>query len=210
MSALFFSTGSNLYRRSILHDPAAYPEPDSFRPERFINPDGSLRDDPVLTSAFGVGKRICPGRHLADATIFIAVASLLSVFNIEKSDGSGDGPDAYPFTGNGATYGFRISLIARKTRRLIVGVYPLVVHALSRAPSPQGIEGQKNLSGTIPKLHDLLRSFVLFCIGDFFFTSSARCTITRTVSRVDIVHLSVVRPCHVDECKALIRLRVGS
>ena len=103
--------------RAVLHNPVTYPEPDSFRPERFINPDGSLRDDPVVTSAFGFGKRICPGRHLADATIFIAVASLLSVFNIKKGNGTGEGPDAYPFTGNGARYGFLISVAARKTRR---------------------------------------------------------------------------------------------
>jgi len=74
-----------------------YPEPDSFKPERFINPDGSLRDDPVVTSLFGFGKRICPGRHLADATIFIVIASLLSVFDIKKAVGTEGGPEAYPF-----------------------------------------------------------------------------------------------------------------
>lgn len=87
--------------RAILHDPAMYPEPDAFKPERFINADGSFRDDPVLTSAFGFGRRICPGRHFVDASFFIVVASILSVFNIEKGKGS-DG--AYPFTGNGITY----------------------------------------------------------------------------------------------------------
>ncbi|KAI9441764.1 cytochrome P450 [Lactarius indigo] len=64
----------------ILHDPAVYPEPDAFKPERFLNQDGTLRDDPVLMSAFGYGKRICPGRHFADATLFIVVASVLSGF----------------------------------------------------------------------------------------------------------------------------------
>ncbi|KAF8504849.1 cytochrome P450 [Russula emetica] len=86
---------------AVLHDPVMFPEPDSFKPERFINPDGSLRDDPVVTSLFGSGKRICPGRHLADATIFIVIASLLSVFNIKKGDGTEGGPDMYPFTGSG-------------------------------------------------------------------------------------------------------------
>ncbi|KAH9990431.1 cytochrome P450 [Russula vinacea] len=80
---------SNIW--AILHDPVMYPEPDVFKPERFINPDGSLRDDSVLTSPFGFGKRVCPGRHLADATLFIAIASLLSVFNI-KSNLTDDGP----------------------------------------------------------------------------------------------------------------------
>ncbi|KAI0278758.1 cytochrome P450 [Russula aff. rugulosa BPL654] len=93
---------------AVLHDPVMYPEPDSFKPERFINPDGSLRDDPVVTSLFGFGKRICPGRHLADATIFIVIASLLSVFNIKKRDATEGGPDAYPFTGSGSSVPFRL------------------------------------------------------------------------------------------------------
>jgi cytochrome P450 len=70
--------------RSILHDPARYPEPDLFKPERFLNSDGTLLDDPVLTSVFGFGKRICPGRHFVDATLFMSIASLFSVFNIER------------------------------------------------------------------------------------------------------------------------------
>jgi cytochrome P450 len=94
-----------------------YPEPDVFKPERFINPNGSLREDPVLTSAFGFGKRICPGRHLADATLFIVVASLLSVFNIKKGNGTDGGPDIYPSTGSGIRCGHRISLVVQETRR---------------------------------------------------------------------------------------------
>ncbi|KAF8492571.1 cytochrome P450, partial [Russula emetica] len=87
---------------AVLHDPVRYPEPDSFKPERFINPDGSLRDDPALSTIFGLGKRICPGRHLTDAIVFIIVASFLSVFNI-KGDSTDGGPDTYPFTGSGVS-----------------------------------------------------------------------------------------------------------
>ncbi|KAN0115759.1 cytochrome P450 [Russula decolorans] len=89
---------------AVLHDPVRYPEPDSFKPERFINSDGSLHDDPALSTIFGLGKRIrvCPGRHLADALFFIIVASFLSVFNI-KGDGTDGGPDTYPFTGSGVS-----------------------------------------------------------------------------------------------------------
>ncbi|KAI0264154.1 cytochrome P450 [Gloeopeniophorella convolvens] len=70
---------------AILHDPEAYPDPDTFSPERFLNEDGSVRDDPALSFAFGVGRRICPGRYLVDATLFIVVASVLSVFNLTKA-----------------------------------------------------------------------------------------------------------------------------
>ena len=91
--------------RAILHDPARYPEPDTFKPERFLNPDGSLLDDPVLVSAFGYGKRVCPGRHFVDATLFITVASLLSVFNIGKGETSMDQPFAYTYTGSVIRFG---------------------------------------------------------------------------------------------------------
>jgi len=116
LSTLFFSALFPTILRAVLHDPVRYPEPDSFNPERFINPDGSLRDDPALSTIFGLGKRICPGRHLADAIFFIIVASFLSVFNI-KGDGTDGGPDAYPFTGSGVRYSHRVLLVVQETRR---------------------------------------------------------------------------------------------
>jgi cytochrome P450 len=91
-----------------------YPDPDTFKPKRFINADRTLRDDPALTSAFRFGKQVCPGRHFVDASFFIVIASLLSVFNIEKGkDKDSQGPDAYPFTENSITYSHRTSLMAR-------------------------------------------------------------------------------------------------
>ena len=71
--------------RAILHDPDAYPDPEEFKPERFLNEDGTVRDDPVLSLVFGVGKRVCPGRHFVDATLFIVASSVLSAFNVTKA-----------------------------------------------------------------------------------------------------------------------------
>ena len=133
-----------------------YPEPDSFKPERFINPDGSLREDPVLTSLFGFGKRLCPGRHLADATLFIVVASVLSVFDIKKGKDTDGGPDAYPFTGGGLRCGHCISFVARD-RKLIVDLSFSAFRALLLTPSSQGIEGQKNLLLPVPRHNELNR-----------------------------------------------------
>lgn len=72
--------------RAILHDEESYPDPFSFKPERFIK-DGKLNpevQDPEV-AAFGFGRRICPGRHMATATIWMAVASILAAFKITKA-----------------------------------------------------------------------------------------------------------------------------
>jgi cytochrome P450 len=39
-----------------MRDEEMYPDPDSFKPERFINDDGTLNDDSV-PYAFGFGRR---------------------------------------------------------------------------------------------------------------------------------------------------------
>ncbi|KAI0253712.1 cytochrome P450 [Lactifluus subvellereus] len=70
---------------AILHNPELYPEPEVFNPERFLSDDGTFQDDPTIALAFGIGKRICPGRHFVDVTLFIVAASVLSVFNVTKA-----------------------------------------------------------------------------------------------------------------------------
>ncbi|CCO34408.1 O-methylsterigmatocystin oxidoreductase Short=OMST oxidoreductase [Rhizoctonia solani AG-1 IB] len=64
---------------AISNNSAVYPDPDRFDPDRFL--DASVPDAP----AFGYGRRICPGIHHADATMFVMMASLLSVFHIRPS-----------------------------------------------------------------------------------------------------------------------------
>ena len=49
-----------------------------------------MRDDPTLALAFGVGKRICPGRHFVDATLFIVTSSVLSIFSVTKAKDDND------------------------------------------------------------------------------------------------------------------------
>ncbi|KAI9441790.1 cytochrome P450 [Lactarius indigo] len=67
---------------AVLHDPELYPDPEAFKPDRFLDEDGKFRDDPMISLAFGAGRRVCPGRHFVDTILFIVTASVLSVFNV--------------------------------------------------------------------------------------------------------------------------------
>ncbi|KAF8186023.1 cytochrome P450 [Pholiota molesta] len=75
---------------AVTHNPEKYPEPDVFNPDRFFDENGDLNDDEV-ESSFGFGRRICPGRHLASASVWLAVATVLQNFDISKKrDGAGN------------------------------------------------------------------------------------------------------------------------
>ena len=92
-----------------MHEPAMFPEPDTFRPERFLE-----THDPRLLDfdlPLGFGRRICVGLHLARASLFITVSRILCAFDILPArgetgdvDGSDDTqgeailPDRWSFT----------------------------------------------------------------------------------------------------------------
>ncbi|KAJ8585906.1 cytochrome P450 [Rhizopogon salebrosus TDB-379] len=70
-------------------DEAQYKNPNDFNPDRFFTPDGQLNDDTV-SFPFGFGRRVCIGKHFADASLWIAIVSLLATFRFMRpldSDG---------------------------------------------------------------------------------------------------------------------------
>jgi cytochrome P450 len=69
---------------SMLNDPQTYANPTQFNPERFLAKDGREPEMEPRTVCFGFGRRICPGLHLADASIWISTAMSLAVFDISK------------------------------------------------------------------------------------------------------------------------------
>ncbi|EPQ50056.1 cytochrome P450 [Gloeophyllum trabeum ATCC 11539] len=71
-------------RRAMHMDERVYVDPESFEPERFLNPDGSIKNDFPQT-AFGMGRRVCAGQHAANLSVWAAVASVLAGFTITKA-----------------------------------------------------------------------------------------------------------------------------
>jgi len=93
----FLPKGSIIFPNAwaISQDEANYKDPTRFWPERFEDPETAELDS--YKYAFGWGRRICPGMNLADATIFITVASILATFDIGKprdKDGNEVEPEA--------------------------------------------------------------------------------------------------------------------
>ncbi|KAF2103859.1 cytochrome P450 [Rhizodiscina lignyota] len=66
----------------LLHDPKVYNEPMEFKPERFL---GENAEPDARNYCYGYGRRICPGRVLADSSVFLTIASALAAFNISKA-----------------------------------------------------------------------------------------------------------------------------
>ena len=64
---------------AINHNENFFEDPSSFRPERWQGkPNG------VSAMAFGFGRRICTGRHIARNSLFLAISHMLWAFNIRS------------------------------------------------------------------------------------------------------------------------------
>uniref|UniRef100_A0A0W0F733 Cytochrome p450 n=1 Tax=Moniliophthora roreri TaxID=221103 RepID=A0A0W0F733_MONRR len=104
------------------HDPATYgQDPDVFRPERFLNEDGTHKEPPPDTKdeghySFGFGRRICPGRHLA-SNIVLSFAIVLWAAKLEPGNDV-HGNEAPINISNDQGTGFQSSL--RSSERMLL------------------------------------------------------------------------------------------
>ncbi|KAJ3745686.1 cytochrome P450 [Lentinula detonsa] len=88
---------------SLHHDKEVYgDDAEHFNPGRFLDVNGKIESSIPGTKdeghfSYGFGKRICVGRHVANNSLFIHIASLLWAFNIMPevdSDGKPTFPDS--------------------------------------------------------------------------------------------------------------------
>ncbi|KAF8163799.1 cytochrome P450 [Crassisporium funariophilum] len=73
---------ANIYAMS--KDEQMFPSSDEFKPERYMGADdpNSKGSSPNQTFFFGFGRRICPGMHVAQNSIFIVISRILWAFEI--------------------------------------------------------------------------------------------------------------------------------
>jgi len=85
---MFIPAGStviaNIY--AITRNSELFPDPEVFRPERFLD-----NADPIFKNyniTFGFGRRICPGQHVATDQLYSLVSKVLWAFSIVPIDSS--------------------------------------------------------------------------------------------------------------------------
>ncbi|KAJ7627935.1 cytochrome P450 [Mycena polygramma] len=69
---------------NMLNDPETYPSPATFDPTRHLA--AQPQRDP-RTICFAFGRRVCPGRELAEASLFLCLAKTLAAFDIGRGAG---------------------------------------------------------------------------------------------------------------------------
>ncbi|KZT51047.1 cytochrome P450 [Calocera cornea HHB12733] len=75
---------------AMTRDERDFPNADEFQPERWLAEDGKLKEDVPgrkISLAFGFGRRICPGYHLAEANIFAGAVAILWSAVLSKPEG---------------------------------------------------------------------------------------------------------------------------
>ncbi|CAL5087211.1 unnamed protein product [Urochloa decumbens] len=81
---------------AITHDPDVWAEPAEFKPERFVGPSGAefqIMGSDLRLAPFGAGRRSCPGKSLAMATVAFWLATLLHEFELLPSPDPARGVD---------------------------------------------------------------------------------------------------------------------
>ncbi|KAI1342943.1 cytochrome P450 [Xylariaceae sp. FL0016] len=101
--------GYFLPRGSVVHanqwaihrEPALYPDPERFNPQRWLLPEYPTYEQPLSRfpnlqnySCFGFGRRICPGMNVAERSLYILAARILWAFEFSKKR-SADGREIH-------------------------------------------------------------------------------------------------------------------
>ncbi|KAG1862642.1 cytochrome P450 [Suillus subluteus] len=67
---------------TLSRDPIVFPDPEIFDPQRWLDSEGRLKNNSMKFITYGFGRRVCPGLHLANQSMYITLALLLWSFRI--------------------------------------------------------------------------------------------------------------------------------
>jgi cytochrome P450 len=94
---------------SILHDPRVFPEPERFRPERFLEKKYSASE----FLPFGGGARRCLGSAFAEAELALAIAEIMSRYDLELAGAEPERAARRNLT-MGPKHGVRVRVVGRR------------------------------------------------------------------------------------------------
>ncbi|KAH6718400.1 cytochrome P450 [Leptodontidium sp. MPI-SDFR-AT-0119] len=92
----FFPAGTNILPNqwAIHREEKLYPDPETFNPERWLSADYPTFREPLTKfpnlqnfSAFGFGRRICPGMNIAEKSLHLLTARMAWAFTLKKRPG---------------------------------------------------------------------------------------------------------------------------
>lgn len=95
-NSFLLRAGTNIHANqwAIHRETALYPDPESFRPERWLEPSWPTFREPLSLypnlqnfSAFGFGRRICPGQNIAERSLNIGVARIAWGCEVRRKKG---------------------------------------------------------------------------------------------------------------------------
>ncbi|TFK98708.1 cytochrome P450 [Pterulicium gracile] len=70
---------------AMMHDEEVHPDPDTFDPDRFTGVNGRRIEDDPRDLVFGFGRRVCPGQHLAESSMWMQLVLTLACLDIKKA-----------------------------------------------------------------------------------------------------------------------------